>query len=451
MSSSDLKNAPCFCVFYHVPFIRGSEGDEDGGHIYEQLLYQYPDSYPKPIMEHLLGVLISLYTFTSLSHNKKLDFLSWSKTKVAIRTFKKEDESLIFFVLRVPSNYSDLAISKEIDLILQGILFALGPEKMSNNDILKDYLVKNGDHLSFASFLPSDPTSSFKVDPIPFSFTNIPNAEWHRPNLASVLIEVAIMQTYPEVWGISCFSNGYLLASHMPIYMIRFFDFVPPSKFDSSQNIFSNRKTVYLTKEDRMNLLCYPNAISKIPDQDYIECSLINFQHEFVTFYLLTDPNIPQDAYEKIHEMLSREMLEISSESLNYTSSNGFDSSALLNSSSTSIQSSGVNLASSSTDFLPNTIVYNSVLNMLEAGPPSEEFERMAIEAHDLFARCEDLREIVMNNAKEFVVCMNILNVEFYSTVDSRPKATLCEMYNKAINAMPGLQKYLRNLHLLKE
>ena len=113
MSSSDLKNAPCFCVFYHVPFIRGSEGDEDGGHIYEQLLYQYPDSYPKPIMEHLLGVLISLYTFTSLSHNKKLDFLSWSKTKVAIRTFKKEDESLIFFVLRVPSNYSDLAISKD--------------------------------------------------------------------------------------------------------------------------------------------------------------------------------------------------------------------------------------------------------------------------------------------------------------------------------------------------
>ena len=130
MNNSDPKHAPCFCVFYHVPFVQGTEGDEDGGHIYEQLLYQYPDSYPKQIMEHFLGVLISLYTFTSLSHKKKLDFLSWSNTKVAIRTFKKEDDSLIFFVLRVPSEYSDLAISREIDLIKQGIIFALVPEKM---------------------------------------------------------------------------------------------------------------------------------------------------------------------------------------------------------------------------------------------------------------------------------------------------------------------------------
>lgn len=446
MSRTDSKEISCFCVFHHVPFERGKEGDEDGGHILEQLLYKYPDSYPPRAMEHLLSVLISLYTFTSLSNNKNLDFLSWSKSKVAIRTFKKKDNSLIFFVLRVPSTYSDIAISREIDLISKGILFSLGPENVSNNDILKEYLNKNGSHLSFTSFLPppsSPPTQQLLVDPIPFSFSNIPNAEWHRPNLASALIEVTIMQAYPQVWGISCFSNGFLLASHMPIYIIRFFDFIDSSNSDSNQNLFSNKKSVYLTKEDRMNLLSYPSAISEIPDEDFIECSLIKFQHELVTFYLLTDPKIKPEVYEKIHETLSREMIEISSESFSYTASDGMDSSGSNSNAPTSTTT--INEAP------PNTIVYNSVLNDLSVGQPTDEFQRMAIEAHELFTKNEELRDMIMNNAKEFIVCMNILNVEYYASISGRSKSSLSELYNKAIKSMPGLQKYLKNLRLVKE
>lgn len=446
MSRADSKEISCFCVFHHVPFERGKEGDEDGGHIIEQLLYKYPESYPQRTMEHLLSVLISLYTFTSLSNNKNLEFLSWSKSKVAIRTFKKKDNSLIFFVLRVPSSYSDNAISREIDIITKGIIFSLGPENVSNNDILKEYLNKNGNHLSFASFLPpssSPPTQTLLIDPIPFSFANILNAEWHRPNLASALLEVSIMQAYSTVWGITCFSNGYLLASHMPIYMIRFFDFVTQSNSDSNQNLFSNKTIVYLTKEDRMNLLSYPGAISEIPDQDIIECSLIKFQHELVTFYLLTDPNIKPEIYEKIHETLSREMIEISSESSAYTENESLENSSFSNTFN--------NLTFSYNESSPNTIVYNSVLNELNVGQPTDEFQRMAIEAHNLFSTNEDLRDIIMNNAKEFTLCMNILNVEYYASIVGRSKDSLSDLYNKAIKSMPGLQKYLLNLRLIKE
>ena len=250
------------------------------------------------------------------------------------------------------------------------------------------------------------------------------------------------MQTYPEVWGMACFSNGHLLASHMPIYMIKYFDFLPPSNFDATSNLFSNKKNVYLTKEDRMNLLSYPNAISQIPNQDYIECSLLKLQHEFVTFYLLTDPNIKQEVFEKFHESLSTEMIEISSESSTYTANDSSEGTNLNN---------GSNLTSSSTEFSPNTIVYNSILHSLQTGQSTDEFQRMAIEAHDLFTENEDLRDIIMNNAKEFMVCMNILSMEYYASVNVRSKETLSEMYNKAIQSMPGLQKYLRNIRLLKE
>ena len=108
-------------------------------------------------------------------------------------------------------------------------------------------------------------------------------------------------------------------------------------------------------------------------------------------------------------------------------------------------------MTSSSTEFSPNTIVYNSILHSLQTGQSTDEFQRMAIEAHDLFTENEDLRDIIMNNAKEFMVCMNILSMEYYASVNVRSKETLSEMYNKAIKSMPGLQKYLRNIRLLKE
>ncbi|OHT16563.1 hypothetical protein TRFO_13161 [Tritrichomonas foetus] len=409
MNNNQDSKYTCFCVFHHNPFQRGNEGGEDGSLILQQLLYKYPSNIPDRSMEHLLSVLISLYTFTSLSlEGKKLDFLSWSNSKVAIQTYAKQDGSLLFFVLRVPSIYSDFSISRALEHLKRGLFFVLGTDGFEANEILQKYLEDNGPKICSVIVPLSSP------DPLPFSFTNLPNAEWHRPNVATVLTEVTLMQTYPEVWGIVCFSYGLLLASHSPIDIIRFFDFVTTD---------AKRTKVYLTKEDRKYLLEFPGSISEIPESDVIETLLLKFQHESVVFYLLADPNIPQEVYEKIHETLTRAMPEILS----------------------------VSNEAKKPQFPPNTLVYNSVLNILNAGPSSDDFQNMAINAHDLFTREENLRDIVMHNAREFSVCMNIIKVEHYASVSGNSKLSMKEMYDMALKEIPDLVSYLQSLHFPQE
>jgi hypothetical protein len=76
MARPEYSKCLCFCAFQHNPFQRGAEGGEDGSQILKQLIYSFPHGQPDRSMEHLLGVIISFYTFTTLSlSGKKLDFL----------------------------------------------------------------------------------------------------------------------------------------------------------------------------------------------------------------------------------------------------------------------------------------------------------------------------------------------------------------------------------------
>lgn len=456
MINAETKQNSCFCVFHHMPFARGKEGDDDGGHILEKLIYKYPETISDRAMENFLSVIISFYTFTTLSlNNKQIDFLSWSNSKVAIRIFETLDKTLIFFVLRVSSTYSDHAISREIDFIKRGIFFALGPEQISNIDVLKEYFRTKGPNLSFTKFISNSSHPKLLADPISFSFSNLPHLKWNRASVATVLIEVTIMQTYSTIWGIVSLYENKLLASHMPIDMINYSEYLPPSHESNSE--FFKQGKVYITKEDRMNLLAYPGSIAQIPDEEIIECFLFKYQYESIVFYLLADPKITQEESEKIPEILTHEMAEIVSTASSPPSLSEPPSSGM----SVSDSYSALNLIDdvslfnyeleTNSDFPPNSIVYNSVLHVLQAGQPTEEFQQRATYVHDLFATNDSLRDIILHNAKEFVVCMNIFDVEFYSSVSEHSKMGLKYLYDKCLQTMPGLKQYIENLHFSKE
>ncbi|OHS95188.1 hypothetical protein TRFO_02117 [Tritrichomonas foetus] len=406
------ESVTCFCVFYHNPFKRGNEGAEEG-HILEQLIYKYPPTLSDRMMEHILGIMISLYTFTTLSMKKKeLDFMAWSKSKVAIRTTTNPDGSVFFFLLRAPAACSNSSISKMLDHIKNGIFFSIGPEKMYSIPDLQNYLNNFGNSIlsKLLPFnLPTQPNANAPFNPLPFSFTNLQNAEWHRPSVATLLTEVTLMQTFPELWGIACYFNDLLLVSHSPIDLIRCFDFVEDSK----------KAKVYLTKEDRLRLLEFPGSVSKIPEQEIIEANLLKFQHDSVSFYLLTDPNLSQETHEKIHESLIRALPDISN----------------------------VTPDVKKPIFPQNTLVYNRVLNMLRFGNASEDFQETAIYGHDLFAREPQLRDVVMHNSKEFSLCMNIVNFEHYASINGGSKMSLLEMYDESLRANPELLPFLQSFH----
>ena len=131
MESKEDSSLFCFCVFHHQPFQRGIEGVEEAS-IIDQLIYKYPSSLSDRSVEDFISAIISLYTYTTLTlQERNLDFLAWSKSKVAIRTIKnQEDKSILFFVLRLPEQYSNSSIIKTIDYLKNGIFFAIGPEKI---------------------------------------------------------------------------------------------------------------------------------------------------------------------------------------------------------------------------------------------------------------------------------------------------------------------------------
>jgi hypothetical protein len=406
MTQSDPSRCLCFCAFEHNPFRRGAEGGEDGSQILKQLIYSFPEGQTDRAMEHLLSVIISFYTFTTLSlSGKKLDFLSWSNSKVAIRTIPLFDSTVLFLVLRAPAVYSDSSVSRALDHIRRGLFFVLGLENLTSVRPVRAYLEAEGMRLCRLILPPESP------DPLPFSFTNLPTAEWSRAAVIATLTELSIMHKYPCVWGIVCYMNELLLVSHSPPEIIRLFDFVEPG---------APRTSVFLSPDDRHALTDYKGCVAVIPEKEAIPAVLLRFQHEAVVFYLLTDPGMAQETFVQVHEMANRAMVDIAAADVERTDAK----------------------------YPPNTIVYDRVLHILKSGVATPEFQANAIYAHDSFVRDPKLKDLVMHNAREFSVCMNILSVEHFAAVNGGGKGSLEEMYDEALRANPELLRYLQSLHI---
>ena len=393
-----------FYVFIHNPYKRGGEGNEDGSKILDHLLYFYPSTIPDRQLEHLLGVLISLYTFTSLSlEGKSLDFISWSNSKLAIRTISLDSDTKLFFVLRAPSIYSDTSVSCALDHIKLGLSFVLGEKGLLSKEILIDYLKNNGERVLKKVLPPDNP------NPLIFSFTNLPNAEWNRASVASTLTELIVMRLDKRIWGCVFFIDNLLLISHSPLDIIQLFSFIPENEF---------KIPVFLTLKDREGLIGYKGCIAEIPELSNINTLLLKFKYDRVTFFVLTSPNIDENLINQIDKTVRISLPQISTSPLETTKQ----------------------------QCPHNSLVYDGELNMLKVGTSSIEFQKNAILAHDLFVRNDKLKDIIMGNIKEFTLCMNILSVEYHSSVQGNSKSNFEELYDDTLKLNPELFRFLQGL-----
>ena len=398
-------------IFHHNPFQRGSEGEEDANLILRQLIYHYPSNTDDRSIEHLLGVVISLYTFTSLSlEGRKLEFVAWSNSKLSIRIVELDDKSKIFFVLREQEHFSDRSIARMLDFIINGVYFCVGEKVMKDFDKLKNYFAENGERLfnDVINIAASDESL------INFAFSDVKCMSWHRSGVTATLMELMIMQTYKDVWGIVSFVNDMLLISHSPLEIIKLFKFVDKE---------SKRTRVFLKRKNREILTNYKCCIAQIPDKDEIEADLIRVQQESVIFYLLVSPEISQETIDQINEIFVRSIPDILSGILDKTTTN----------------------------YPSNSIVFNEVLDILKVGNITNEFRDNAILAHDSFLKNQKLRDIITHNSKSFSISMNILNVEHHASVKNNQKQTLEDMYEESLHVNPELQRFLQSLHTYQE
>jgi hypothetical protein len=308
-------------------------------------------------------------------------------------------------VLRAPAIYSDSSVSRALDHIRRGLFFVLGDVGFSTLPPIKTYLDSEGDRICHLVLRPES------ADPLQFSFTNLPTGEWSRSAVIATLTELNVMHKYAAVWGIACFMNDLVLITHSPPEIIRLFDFLPAG---------GQRSAVFLSAEDRHRLTDYKGCVAVIPEREAIRTVLLRFQRETVVFFVLVDPDLPQESFGEIHETLNRAMVDIAV----------------------------VDTERAEQKYPQNTIVYDRVLHILRAGQPTPDFQANAIYAHDSFVRDAKLKDLVMHNAREFSSCMNILSIEHFAAVQDKGKATLEEMYDEALRANPELLRYLQSLHI---
>ena len=213
----------------------------------------------------------------------------------------------------------------------------------------------------------------------------------------------------PRIWGCACFSDNLLIVSHSSLDIISLFDFAT-----SNDSICK----VYLTAFDRERLLDYKGSIAQIPEGDIIETSLIRFKEDRITLSVLASPTIDEELIQKISSVLKKALPQISS-----------------------VQTDLQRVTNP-----PNTIVYDSELNLLRCGQTTPTLRASAIEAHDMFVRDTRLKDVIMANVKEFALCMNVLDVEHYAAVPTAGKS-LSELYDEAIKLNPELIRFLESIH----
>jgi hypothetical protein len=69
---------------------------------------------------------------------RQWNFLAWSVSNIALRSYDVDPNDHILFLLRLASSYSELSVIQTLDFLRDGILFALDPNPTV--DLLQQYL-----------------------------------------------------------------------------------------------------------------------------------------------------------------------------------------------------------------------------------------------------------------------------------------------------------------------
>ncbi|KAH0788368.1 hypothetical protein GPJ56_007727 [Histomonas meleagridis] len=401
MLFSGANQSCSFYVFIHKPAKKGAKGEEEGN-LLDSVKYRYPPNISDETTENFLSSVVSLYTFMTVTfEGDGVNVIAYKQTNAAIRTIPFNGENLLFFVLRMPASYTGAAVLRALDRIVDISLFSLGPG-IQCSEQLENYLKDKGKKLC---------DQIFCLTPINFTFPQILSGNWNRSIVMTAITEFTIINSNPNIWGISCHVQNKLFISHISPEFASFFVFAPFVK---------NRAIVYMNPKQKSAICNFPKCNSNIPNDEIIKTLLLKFEGPDVTFYVLTSPDLTKEEKKKIKEALRPSFENMNQQFQQYPEP--------------SLEA--------------NTAIYDNALCYLRSNEKymSSSMESNIIFAHDIFESGQNVNEIIMQNSNDLTFCLKTQTTEFYSSVpfSEKEKGEFASMFDAAIS--PKRNKELNKL-----
>lgn len=407
MKSRDvIDQSISFFIFHNVSLAKESENCDDDD-LLSHVLFQYKNILSDEELKKYLTVIISLFTFTKISlGDKEIRLLSFDSFKIAINTFLMNDDSSIFFVLKISSDFPDEIIQNTLNRINNVIFFFLGNTFKNDIKFLQNYLSKEGNRIIDIS-LNASKLSLLKCN------ISFPSQSKNNCDNCAIIISTlmtSIQKLSVKIWGSSCFIENKLLISQIPISISTFFQYIP---------LNDGNFPVFLNDFQREQIIQSPNFCSSIPNLDVIESVVLVFTDSLkkVAFYILVDCSFIKE------ELLIKKIKEMIDSSYPFIYENSEDTTTEEN--------------------VANTISYDSYLLDVKIGESSETFEENVLKARNSFLNDNRLNEIVMKNPKDLTICYRIISMEHYSFVEDNGKDGFLDLYQKCINLNPSLKRYI--------
>ena len=398
----ESKINPIFIAFHHTPFQKGEECEDDSENS-RQILYLYPPKSDMEITKGLISLVVSLSTYANITlGGKPLEFISLQEKKISISTFEKSDKSQIVFILNMDPKFEDQFVCKQMKTLTEVIHFLLSKKTIEDNQKMKEFFLTEGPRIMDIIYPETHDGNASII------FPSITYAEKHQGILPTSLTELYLMNTDPRIWGICCFVDGSLLVSMTPISIIHLFLFTAP---DTPQ------ETVYLTRENRKQILEQENVVANIPDEDNIPATLIRYEDQKILFYVLTEANVEGDLLLKVIDTLKKSSPHISL------------------------------IKKQRTKFPTGTIMYDKYMMMLRTSS-QKDIDKKAEYIHTLFNEEREIHDALIRNSQEMTIAYNTFGVENYSTVQNSIKPTIEQAYDEAKRQSPQITRYIQNIKI---
>lgn len=437
--STPIEGFPCFCCLIFKTVSKGEEGEEDGSEILKHVVYMYPNNIHENIKTSFVQVLFSFTTYSIINLNYIPSSFSWSKSEIAIHSFKFENGNYLLFALKLPNIFT----VKGVSCALERTLCALGynsPHDDIKTDFSSSIYIKETEKEKITNFLEKNqeliiycafPSESKLNNPFFYVSHNIFAFEENPPLAIATQLDHFCIQKSKYVIGTATLFDDKFIVSSIPHKLSFLFPFYKESakklsnhkdlKFDTFQ-LTVPISVINAIKEEQKET---NNNENENDDQKPILYHLSVMTCNDLSFFVLVkDHEDKETVISTIKELLLNGISDFSLECRRYS-----------NREQSKEKFSGI------AAYWP----HSGIFKYAQCKP--ETFSQMA-DIHSEMSKNDKLLEYVSFNGETQISGLNLLTFEVFAEVECKGnlRASVEDTYSKIKQFLPNLPDDLQDL-----
>lgn len=438
-----IEGFPCFCCLLFKSVSKGEEGEEDGSEILKNVVYMYPQNIHDDIKTSFVKVLFSFTTYSIINLNNIPSSFSWSKSEIAIRSFRFENGNYLLFALKLPNIYTVRGVS----CALERTLCALGytsPHDNKKSDFSSTIYLKENEKAKITNFLEENqnliiycafPSERKLNNPFFYVSQNIFPFEENPPLAIATQLDHFCIQKSEFVKGTATLFDDKFIISSIPHKLSFLFPFYKDTakkindhkdlKFDTFQLSVPLSDFSYGLKEDQKE----PNntnennndTVDQSPDLYHLSVMTCN---DLSFFVLIKDNEDKESILENIKNLLINGISDFSLECKRYSTREHHK------------------------DKLSGIAAYWPYSGIFKFAPCKPETFCQMANIHNDMTKNEKLLEFISYNGETQTSGLNLLTFEVFSEVECKGnlRAAIEETYDKIKQFLPNLPDDLHDL-----